>query len=51
MLCFHITIVQENNVQTNVQARVYIRAKAKRVKAFKCVVNAKMQKNLFPRFR
>ena len=35
----------------SVQARVYVRAKAKRIKAFKCVAYAKKgTKNLFSRF-
>ena len=34
----------------SVKARVYVRAKAKRIKAFKCVAYAKKKKPLFSRF-
>ena len=38
------------NIQhAGVKARVYVRAKAKRIKAYKCVAYAKKKKNLFSR--
>ena len=39
-------LLKGNNVHTNVQARVYVRAKAKRVRAFKCDAYAKKERKL-----
>ena len=35
----------------SIKARVYVRAKAKRIKAFKCVAYAKKKKNMLSMFR
>ena len=43
------TEAPSNIQQAKVRARVYVRAKAKRVKAFECEAYAKKEKKLFSR--
>ena len=45
------TEAPSNIHHANVKARVYVRAKAKRIKAYKSVAHAKKEENLFPRLR